>query len=275
MSLTLRKGARRSQLYVPGNNIKMLNKANSLPADSFIFDLEDSVPLELKKEARNIIKGILENMDWKERELCVRINSLDTVESYHDMIAVSEMERVDCIIIPKTDSGISKIYKATGKSLIPLIETGEGLLQVEDIVREEGVCAVSWASGDLALSLGGDLKSYDRNDYAAMKVLTAARTYGVEPIDKVFFDVSDSEKFISECIYAKGIGFSGKQVIHPSQVELANRVFSPSEDEIAWAQRVISSLDESSKTGKGAVKVDGKLVDRVHVEIAKKILNSV
>jgi citrate lyase subunit beta/citryl-CoA lyase len=271
----LRKGARRSQLYVPGNNIKMMNKANSLPADSFIFDLEDSVPLELKEDARNIIKEILENTDWKEKELCVRIDSLDTIESYHDLIAISEMERVDCIIVPKAGRGISKIYKATGKFLIPLIETGEGLMYVEDIVREEGVCAVSWASGDLAFSLGGDLKSYDRNDFVAMKVLTAARTYGIEPIDKVFFDVSDTDSFTLECKYAKGFGFSGKQVIHPSQVEAANRVFSPSEDEIMWARRVISALDESTKTGKGAVKVDGKLVDKVHVEIARRILNSV
>ena len=270
----LRKGARRSQLYVPGNNIKMLNKANNISADSFIFDLEDSVPLELKREARNIIKEILENKEWKEKELCVRINSLDTIESYRDLIAISEMERVDCIIVPKADRGISKIYKATERFLIPLIETAKGLLQVEDIVREEGVCAVSWASGDLALSLGGDLNSYYRNDFAAMKVLAAARTYGVEPIDKVFFDVSDIEKFISECIHSKGLGFSGKQVIHPSQVEPANRVFSPNEDEIVWAQKVISALDGSLKSGKGAVKVDGKLVDKVHVEIARRILKS-
>ncbi len=273
MRFTLRKGGRRSQLYVPGNNIKMLYKANTLQADSFIFDLEDSVPLELKNETRNIIKRILDSLNWEEKELCVRINSLDTVEGYRDVISVSEMERIDCIVVPKAAVGISKIYAATGKPLIPLIETGHGVLRVEDIAREEGVCAVSWASGDLALSLKGDLKSYDRSDYVAMKVITTARTYGVEPIDKVFFDLNDSDIFISECEHAKNLGFSGKQVIHPNQVKVANKIFSPSEDEIAWAQKIISALAEATKAGRGAVKVDGQLVDKVHLEMAKRILN--
>lgn len=274
MGLTLRNGARRSQLYVPGNNIKMLNKAKEIPADSFIFDFEDSVPTEQKEKARNIIRDIVKTIDFKGKELCVRINPIDTVDGHRDLAAVSEMESVDCIVVPKADWGISNIYKTTGKSLIPLIETALGLLHVEDIVREEGVCALSWGSADLAFSLGGDLDSYARSDYAALKVLSAARAYGVEPIDKVSFDVNAGEEFISECKHARGLGFSGKQVIHPNQVDLANRIFSPSEDEISWAKKVISALSESAQNGIGAVKVDGKLIDKVHAELAKRILNS-
>lgn len=268
----LKKGIRRSQIYVPANNLKMLNKANELEPDSMIFDLEDSVPVDMKEVARNNIRGILSEIDWGGREICVRINPIDCAEGYRDLVFVSEIERIDCLVIPKSETGISRLYKAFDRPLIPLIESASSLLRVEDLVRENGVCAISWASGDLALSINGSLSAYEKNEYVMMKILEVARTYGVEPIDKVFFNVADIKGFVQESKYAKGLGFSGKQLIHPSQIGPSNEVFSPSTDEMALARRIIQAYEESLKSGRGAIRVDGKLVDKVHVEIAKRIL---
>ncbi len=157
-----------------------------------------------------------------------------------------------------------------------MIETAKGLLKVEDVIRSEGVTAVSYGAADFALSVGGVVKTYEQNQVLKTMVVSAARAYGVDPIDKVFFDIKDIEGFRKECVEAKSMGgFIGKQVIHPSQIPVANEVFSPSEEEINWAKRVVEAYEKAVREGRGAISLEGQLVDYVHYKLAKRILDFV
>ncbi|WP_243678089.1 CoA ester lyase [Vulcanisaeta distributa] len=189
-----------------------------------------------------------------------------------------KIDVVKCIVIPKAEFDLSFVYKATGREIEPLIETARGgLLKVEDVVRSEGVTAVSYGgAADFALSVGGVVKTYEQNQVLKTMVVSAARAYGgVDPIDKVFFDIKDIEGFRRECVEAKSMGFIGKQVIHPSQIPVANEVFSPSEEEINWARRVVEAYERAVKEGRGAISLEGQLVDYVHYKLAKRILDFV
>lgn len=263
---------RRSQLYVPANNERMLMKASTLDADSVIIDLEDSVPPEAKEEARTTLQRLVGQLEWGSKELCVRINPLNSIESYRDILLVSSLERVDAIVVPKADVGLGSIYTATGRPLIPIIETAKGLLRVEDIVCEEGVVAVTWGAADMAYSFGGSVDAFSANTYIRTKVAAAAATHGVEAIDKVYFDVNDLEGFSADAREAKKYGFSGKQVIHPNQIAPANTIFSPTKEEVEWAKRILEAYEEGRRSGRGAVRLNNELVDEVHVRIAKNIL---
>ena len=263
---------RRSQLYVPANSEKMIRKSTELEADSVIFDLEDAVPPEEKENARNLLSKLVKELEWGKKELCVRINPLQTVESFSDLLTVSKLEKINCIVVPKAENDLSFLHKATGKILIPLIETAKGLVKIEDIIRSEGVSAVSYGIADLSLSLGGDYKFYERNEYVKTLIVSVAKAYDVDPIDKVYFDLKDLEGFKRECEEAKKLGYVGKQVIHPSQIGIANTVFSPSKEEIEWAMRVVDAYEKARKEGRGAIRLDDKLVDYVHYRIAKRIL---
>ncbi|MEM4884755.1 MAG: CoA ester lyase, partial [Saccharolobus sp.] len=167
---------------------------------------------------------------------------------------------------------ISFLYKATGKSLIPLIETAKGVMRIEEIARSEGVVAISYGIADLSLSLGGDYTFYERNEFIKTKVVIAAKTYDIDAIDKVYFDLKNLEGFRRECEEAKKLGYTGKQVIHPSQVEIVNEVFSPSKEELEWARKVIEAYEKAKREGRGAIRLDDKLIDYVHYKIAKRIV---
>lgn len=264
---------RRSQLYVPGNNERMIRKAaQELSPDTVILDLEDSVPPEEKGKARELLRRLVPELDWGGKELCIRVNPLDTPYFYLDMDLVLGLDKVECVVIPKAETPLGFIYKGTGRRIEPLIETARGLLMVEDIVRSEGVSAVSYGVADFALSVGGDHKAYANNQVIKTFVVAAAAAYGVDPIDRVFFDLKDLEGFRRECLEAKALGFVGKQVIHPSQIPIANEVFSPSPEEISWAERVVSAYEQAMHQGRGAIRLDDTLVDNVHYKIAKRIL---
>ncbi|AOL17154.1 citryl-CoA lyase [Sulfolobus sp. A20] len=263
---------RRSQLYVPSISEKMIRKSVELNADSIIFDLEDAVPPEDKERAREILIKLIKELDWGKRELCVRINSLQLSESFKDLATISKEEKITCIVVPKTENDLSFLFKATGKTLIPLIETAKGIAKIEDIVRSEGVEAISYGIADLSLSLGGDFTFYEKNEFIKTYIVNIAKAYDVDAIDKVYFDLKNQEGFRKECEEARKLGYVGKQVIHPSQVEIANQVFSPSKEEIEWARRVIEAYEKAKKEGRGAIRLDDKLVDYVHYKIAKRII---
>lgn len=258
----------RSQLFVPANNEKMIKKTLEIPADSFIFDLEDAVPLQEKDKAREMLKTIPD----LNGTICVRINPLSSKESLKDLEVIVSLEKVECIVVPKAETDLSFLYKMTGKSVFPLIETAKGFVKIEDIIRSEGILGISWGSADLADSLMADVETIGSSEYIRLRITTLARAYNVPALDRVYFDVRNLEGFRNECILAKKQGFSGKQVIHPNQVTIANEVFSPSEEEIRWAKRVVEEYEKSALTGRGAIAVDGKLVDAVHYRIAKKLL---
>lgn len=263
---------RRSQLYVPSTSEKMIRKSTELRADSIIFDLEDSVPPEEKEKAREILGSLLKELNWDKKELCVRINPLQLLYSYRDIEMVAREDKITCLVIPKAENDLSFLHRATGKSLIPLIETARGIMGIEDIVRSDGIIGVSYGIADLSLSLGGNYNTYGKNEYIKTLIVTVARSYDVDAIDKVFFDLKDIEGFRRECEEAKNLGFSGKQVVHPTQVEIANEIFSPSKEEIEWAKKVIDAYEKAIKEGKGAIRLDDKLIDYVHYKLAKKVI---
>lgn len=264
---------RRSQLFVPGNNERMIRKAAlELNPDSVIIDLEDAVPVNAKEDARRLIRELLPQLDWGNKELCVRVNAPDTPWFYGDVDTVVRIDNVRCIVVPKAEFSLDFIYRATGREIEPIIETARGLLNLEDIVRSEGVTAVSYGVADFALSVGGSLQAYESNQVIKTMVVAAARAYGVDPIDRVYFDIKDLDGFRRDCVEAKSLGFVGKQVIHPSQIPIANEVFSPSKEEVEWARRVVEAYERAVKEGRGAINLDGKLVDYVHYRLARRIL---
>jgi citrate lyase subunit beta / citryl-CoA lyase len=276
---------RRSLLFVPGNNERMLSKALSqdLRCDSVIFDLEDAVPLDQKEKARDLIVRILnapdnEKHDSLERkELCVRINQLDSDLSKEDVRFFSEVEMIDSFVVPKAEkSGIEQLYETSGKRIIPIIESAKGLLQVESIASQKGVDALTYGCADMALSMRGSIQNYRKNEYLRTWIAVVARGYGLEPIDQVYFNLDDSEGFKNECLEAKGFGYSGKLLIHPGQIEIANRIFSArTVEEIEWARQVVKAYEAALKNGnKGAIRLNRELVDAVHYKTAKEMLES-
>jgi len=264
---------RRSQLYVPAISEKMIRKSIEIPADSIIFDLEDSVPFEEKQNARTLLERMLKENDWKGKELAVRINPLYISESLKDLLLLTSLEKIDLIVVPKAESDLSFIYKLTGKEILPIIETAKGLIRIEDIVRSEGVVGVTYGIADYALSVGGEVKKYESNEYIKTKIVAVAKMYDIDPIDKVYFELKNLDGFRMECVEAKRMGFEGKQVIHPTQVEIANQVFSPSEDEIKWAKEVVRAYENAVNEGRGAIRLNDQLIDAVHYRLAKKILS--
>ncbi|GGI79187.1 CoA ester lyase [Vulcanisaeta souniana JCM 11219] len=254
----------------------MIRKAAlELRPDSVIIDLEDAVPVDEKETARKLIRELLPQLDWDGKELCVRVNDPRTPFFYADIDTVYRIDPVKCIVIPKAEFDLGFVYKATGREIEPLIETAKGLLRIEDVVRSEGVTAVSYGIADFALSVGGSLKAYEPNQVIKTFVVSAARAYGIDPIDRVYFDIKNLEGFRMDCMEAKSLGFVGKQVIHPSQVLVANDVFSPSEEEVNWARRIVEAYEKAVRDGRGAINLDGQLVDYVHYKLAKRVLEFV
>ena len=169
---------RRSQLYVPANNPRMIAKAAAIEADSILFDFEDAVPPDEKESARRSLGAELRKADWGHRELGARINAPGTPDGERDLGALAAEPLVSMLVVPKAESDLSPLGKATGKALIPIIETARGVLHVEDVVRSGGVVAVTYGAGDLATSVGGDVEAYGRNIYVKTRLVIAAAAYG-------------------------------------------------------------------------------------------------
>lgn len=263
---------RRSQLYVPGNNEKMITKAPELGADSVILDLEDAVPENSKDEARDLVARLSRDLEWGSSELCVRINPRGTKSFQRDVAVLKGCNRVDCVVVPKAEEDCSSIHVRTKKALIPIIETARGLMMIRDVSASTGVRAITYGAADFAASVGGSVSSYQDNSTIKTMVVAAAASMGVDAIDNVFFDLKDSEGFRREALAARSLGYVGKQVVHPSQVALANEVFTPTVDEVAWARRIVTELGSASAVARGAISVDGTLADAVHLRLAEGIL---
>lgn len=251
----------------------MIRKSSELPADSVILDWEDAVPPSEKDQAKRLLRNLANEISSRKRELCVRVNGLDTPWGMKDLLDASNFS-IDTLVIPKAETSLSFVKPATGKNVIPLIETGRGLVKMEEIVRSEGVEAVSYGVGDFAGSMGGAIDAYETSTYLKTRVVTIARAYGVDAIDRVFFDIKNLALLKSDALEAKKLGFVGKQVIHPDQVGVANEVFTPAAEEVEWSRKVVNVYDEAAKSGRGAISLEGKLIDAVHYRIAKKTLEN-
>ena len=309
---TARPRLNRSQLAVPGSSRKFIEKATSLTADIIMFDLEDAVAPDEKEQARRNVVEAINDLDWGERTLSVRINGLDTPFMYRDVIDVAEQAgyRLDLIMLPKTGTA-SDVY--TVDVLLTQIEWAKhrtrriGVeVMIESALGMRNIYAIAAASarteslhfgsGDFAasigartLSIGGPHPGYrvladadetgvrasywnDMWHYPLMRMIVAARAHGLRPIDSPFADFRDEDGFRSAATRSAVLGCEGKWVIHPSQIELANSIYTPAEEEVARARRILAAMEDAQASGAGAVTLDGRMIDVASVRQAEAIV---
>ncbi len=289
----------RSELAVPGSNASFIDKAADSAADFVFLDLEDAVAPPEKEQARRNVVEALRDIDWaaKGKTVSVRINGLDTHYMYRDVIDVMEQagDRVHTILVPKVgvpadlycvETLVDQIEQAKGYQIKvgieALIETALGMANVEAIASSAGrLEALHFGVADYAasnrartVSIGGLNPNYpgDQWHFALSRMIVACRAYGLRPIDGPFGDYSDPDGFRAGARRAAALGCEGKWAIHPSQVELANEVFSPPQAEVDRAQRIIEALREAEAQGKGAASVDGKMIDAASERMAKTVI---
>jgi len=290
----------RSELAVPGSSPKMFEKALNSNADYIFLDLEDAVSPNDKLPARaNIIKALKE-INWREKgkTISVRINSLDTHYMYSDLVDIIEQagDKVDTILIPKVGTS-SDVYmvdclltqiennkKLKNKIGIEcLIETALGMSNIKEIAKSsDRLEALHFGVADYAASLrartvviGGLNPDYpgDQWHHGLSQLVMTCRAYGLRAIDGPFGDFKDSKAYVESAKRAAAIGIEGKWAIHPSQIDLANEVFSPPETEVNRAKKILEELDKASKEGKGAAQLDGRMIDAASARMAENIVN--
>ena len=265
----------RSVLYIPGSKERALDKARTLPVDAIIFDLEDAVTPDAKVEARATLAKALADGGYGNRAKIVRINALDTPWGRDDARAVKDMA-ADAILLPKVDNAldIHALTQITGDLPVwAMMETCHGIWNAMEIAAHPAVQGFVAGTNDLAK----ELNCRNRADRLPMMtslqlMLIAARAHGVIAVDGVYNQFKDEEGLRAECDQGRDLGFDGKTLIHPAQVDVTNAAFSPSEDEIDLARRQIEAFEEVERSGQGVAVVDGKIVENLHVETAKKVL---
>ncbi|UYV36211.1 CoA ester lyase [Rhodobacteraceae bacterium D3-12] len=265
----------RSVLYIPGSKERALDKARGLAVDAIIFDLEDAVTPDAKVDARATLAAALKQGGYGDRARIVRINALDTEWGAEDAKAVAAME-ADAVLLPKVNSAadIDALAALVGDMPIwAMMETCQGIWNAMEIAAHPQVQGFVAGTNDLAKELNCRARA-DRLPMmtSLQMMLLAARAHGVVAVDGVYNQFKDDEGLALECDQGRDLGFDGKTLIHPAQVEVTNAAFSPSEAEIDLARRQIDAFDEVERTGQGVAVVDGKIVENLHVETAKKIL---
>ena len=266
----------RSVLYIPGSKDRALDKARSLPVDAIIFDLEDAVSPESKIEARGTLKAALDQGGYGNRYKIIRINGLDTEWGAEDIAALRDAP-ADAILVPKVNSAadIDAVQTLLGndKPIWAMIETPASVLNSNEIAAHPALEGFVAGTNDLAK----ELNCRTRPDRLPMQMslqmmLLAARGNDVIAVDGVYNQFKDEEGLRAECDQGRDLGFDGKTLIHPAQVAVTNECFAPSEAELDLARRQIEAFEEVEKSGQGVAVVDGKIVENLHVETAKKTL---
>ncbi len=272
---------RRSVLYMPGSNARAIEKAKILPADGVIFDLEDAVAPDAKAAARDQVCAAVAKGGYGDRELVIRVNGMDTEWWRHDMEAALRA-RPGAILLPKVESvkqlrdadRVVRHHDSSGDiALWAMMETPLGVLHADDIAGYSGrlQCLVLGTS-----DLTKDLHAQHVPDrmpllYALSKCLMAARAFGLAVLDGVHLDLDDMNGFVAACEQGRAMGFDGKTLIHPKQIDPCNDVFAPSQAQVEHAHKVIAAYQEAVRQGKGVVVVDGALVENLHVENAQRM----
>jgi len=301
----------RSELAVPGSNPALFDKAARSAADVVFLDCEDAVAPDDKEQARRNIIQALNEIDWGSKTLMVRINGLDTHYMYRDVVDIVEAcPRLDLLLIPKVgvpqdvyalDMLVTQIEAAKGRTkrlgFEVLIETALGMANVEAIAQSSRrLEAMSFGVADYAAStrarttvIGGvnedsgvltDRDAEGRREYfwtdpwhgAQTRMLVACRAYGLRPIDGPFGDFGDREGFLAAAKRAAVLGYEGKWAIHPSQIELANEVYTPSAAEVTKARRILEAMQKAAREGRGAVSLDGRLIDIASIRMAEALI---
>ncbi len=303
----------RSELAVPGSNPRMMEKAAASSADAVFLDLEDAVAPDDKLQARKLIIAALHELDWSGKCISIRINGLDTHYAYRDLVDVVEAagDKLDSILVPKVGVPsdldfvalmLSQIEAAKGfkpLSITALIETALGMANVEAIARAvpDRLEALHFGVADYAAStqarttnMGGANENYtllthpdengvrhahwgDQWHFAMSRMVVACRAYGLRPIDGPYGDFNDADGFLSVARSCAALGFEGKWAIHPSQIELANEVFSPPEKDVARARAIIAAMQQAAREGKGAVSLNGRMIDAASIRQAQVMVN--
>jgi citrate lyase subunit beta/citryl-CoA lyase len=273
---------RRSVLYMPASNARALEKAKTLPADGLVLDLEDAVAPESKVAAREALVAAIKGGGYGKREVVARINALDTPWGHDDLKALAAAGP-DGILVPKVSSAAevervdALLASAPAKTrLWVMMETPLAILDAKAIAataRKPGsrLSVFVMGTNDLVKETRAEL---DTNRTQALYWLsvavTAARAYGLDVLDGVYNNFRDAEGFKSECLQGRRLGMDGKTLIHPDQIVTANEVFQPSETEIAAARKIIAAFEQPENQGKGVITLDGRMVELLHAEMAKR-----
>lgn len=273
---------RRSMLYMPGSNARALEKGRTLAADALILDLEDAVAPDAKELARKQIVEAVQAGGYGGREIIVRINPLASSWGHDDLAAIAA-SGADAILLPKVESAamvhdleMQMVGAGAPESMgvMCMMETPLGMLHAEAVAgASERITCLVMGTADLVKELQAS------HTDARLPVLTslglcllAARAFGLAIVDGVHLDLSDDEGFAEACVQGLELGFDGKTLIHPKTITKANQVFSPSAEEVAFSRRIIAAHAEAAAEGQGVVLVDGKLIENLHVENAKRLV---
>jgi citrate lyase subunit beta/citryl-CoA lyase len=277
---------RRSALYMPGSNARAIEKAKTLAADVVIFDLEDAVAPDTKVQARDQVCAAVEAGGYGLRELVIRINALETPWGEADL-AAAIAAAPDAILVPKVSSAetlaavglrLRKLGAAERTKIWAMIETPLAILRAENIASaardvDTRLACFVMGTNDLAK----DTRARLLPGRAAMlpwlmTALAAARAHGIDILDGVYNNLSDADGFRTECEQGRDCGFDGKTLIHPDQIAAANEIYAPSQQEIESARAIVAAFERPENAGKGAISLNGRMVERLHAEMAKRTL---
>jgi len=276
----------RSLIFVPGNNLRFLEKAKKIQADIVCFDLEDSVPDDEKTSARKLIKNALKSRSEYSSSIFVRTNSPLSGKIPSDLKEIIQ-KGIDGIVIPKVNnvtelkkiqktlSGLEKSKKLKPIQIIPSIESAEGVVNSYSIASfGKRVTAIVFGIFDLLNDLGVEYtKDSPGGKYSRYKIPVDAAAAGISAIDGIWQDLNDLKGLQKDCNFGKSLGYAGKSIIHPDQISMVHKSFYPNKTEISWAEKVCKVYLKSTKKGKGATTVDGKMIDEVHYKQAQALLD--
>jgi citrate lyase subunit beta/citryl-CoA lyase len=277
---------RRSVLYMPGSNARALEKARTLSADALILDLEDAVAPDAKAIAREQVAGAVRAGGFGPRELVVRVNSLTSGWGEDDLAAIAPTGP-DAILFPKISSAAEILEAAAAMAragapahtrLWAMIETPQAILAIDSIAATaqnpaSRLAVFVMGTNDLARETRARLVPGRAPMLAFLSLsIAAARAHGLDVIDGVWNNIADTDGFLAECIQGRDLGMDGKTLIHPGQLSVANEVFAPSAKEVEDGQKILAAFDLPENASKGAISLDGRMVERLHAEIARRVL---
>jgi citrate lyase subunit beta/citryl-CoA lyase len=279
---------RRTMLFIPAISEKMIKKGALLEADSLIIDMEDAVAWNKKSEAREVVCRCLDDIDFAEKEICIRINPVQSEIGILDLKAIVKTTKVDTIVLPKVESdGDVNLFEEilnrelSGEQrdklikLIPMIETARGVLNCANIASSsERVVALLFGAADMSTELRCET-SIERNELlvAMQNIILGARSARVDAIDSPYLDINDREGLVSQAKRACEMGFDGKSVIHPSQIEVVNDAFTPDKNQIEQSIRIVKQWKKAQKEGRGVALLEGKLIENPHLHRAMRVIS--
>ena len=280
--------SRRALLYMPGDDRRKIEKATTLGVDCVCMDMEDGVAIMKKKEARAVIAEAMKELDFGSSERCIRINSVGSGFEKFDL-AAALATNPDSIVVPKVETAAQvraisdyiEMYELSARMAVRKIrmlvgvETARGILNIKEIAEaDRRLEAIIFGAEDYAASIGATrTKEAAEVLYARSAVVTACAAYDLQAIDMVYIDFRDLDGLRAEAEQGAALGFSGKQIIHPDQVAPVQDAFTPSEEAIEYAQRVVDAFTASQKEGRGAFALDGKMIDMPLLKNAQKVLD--